>query len=443
MKRFSFFIAFMFIFLCTAVILPAEAQEEAGGLSVDIRGPGYTKMNIVLGQSFSAGGGSAMSGQATTLRENIRSNLTLMPFLGVVPEGKVLGGSGAVRGPKAEEIDFQPFTMSKIDLLITMNWVPGPNLGSVELRCYEVYSQKLLLGKGYDAVTKDQIPVIADRFCMELMALLTGKGDFFQSRIAFVRPSGRGKDIYIASPTGRDVVRATSFGDLGMALSPAWSPDGRSIAFTLIGSRSHHLGIWSGGKPKVYTLPSSAVISPSYMPSGTLAVAVNPKGGRNTDIYTVSGSRLGKALVSGSAIEVSPSFDSSGQVMAYVSDKSGGPNIYVRSGGSERRVSSSGYNTNPTVSPDGKFVAYSKAAGGGHKIFLADLETGQERQLTSGAGSDEHPSFSPDSYYIAFSSTRGGGSKIYITTINGDGPIPLPIGGGSAYMPSFSPVPAK
>ena len=95
------------------------------------------------------------------------------------------------------------------------------------------------------------------------------------------------------------------------------------------------------------------------------------------------------------------------------------------------------------MSPDGKYVTYSKAAGGGHRIFVYELATDTEKQVSFGGGSDENPSFAPDSYFIAFSSSRAGGRKLYLTTRNGDGAVQIPTGDGEALMPAFSPVAAK
>jgi len=363
-----------------------------------------------------------------------------MPFLKVMPESAILGG-GAMGGPLGDQIDFKPFALAKVDLVITSNWKRGQRAGDVELRAYEVFSKRLILGKEYIAVSRDQLPEIADRFCMELIALLTGKGDFFKSKIAFSRASGKGRDIWVVSPMGRDVTQITKYGDLGMAVSPAWSWDGGKIAFTLIGSTRHYLGVWSGGKAAVHTLPSTNVVSPRFMPSGAIAVALNLKG--STDIYALDGNfQPGRALAADSAVDVSPSFDKSGNLMAYVSDRLGSPNIYLKdlSGGSDRRISKSGgYNTNPCISSDGKYIVYSKLAGG-HRLFLYDIAADQERQISNGPGNDENPSFSPDSYFIAFSSTRGGGHQIYITTIHGENPILVPTG-GEAKMPSWGPAP--
>jgi TolB protein len=75
--------------------------------------------------------------------------------------------------------------------------------------------------------------------------------------------------------------------------------------------------------------------------------------------------------------------------------------------------------------------------GGQHKIFLVDLASGQERQLTFGANSDEDPTWSPDGYFIAFSSNRSGTKQLYLTTKHGDEPILIPTGPGDTEAPAW------
>ncbi len=439
MSKKSLFTAFLFLSFLIAQLGGATGAFAQGALTVNIHGPGQSKMNIVLARPFAA---QAQADAAVKLQDLISKNLAFMPFLNIVPQSNVLG---QVAGPAAEQIDFKPFLMSKIDVMVTANWTPGGNLGNVELRAFEVYSRQLLVGKGYDSVTEAQLPEVADRFCMELMLKLTGQGGFFNSQLAFVKSSGpKNSEIWTVRPMGRGLTKITEYGDLGMAVSPDWSFDGRRICFTLIGSRSHYLGVWSGGgKPKVYTLPCTSVVSPKFLPSGQIAASLNLQGGK-TDIYLLdSNMKPGRALVKSSSIDVSPSFDKSGNLMAYVSDQTGSPNIYLlnMSTGASQRITKFGYNTNPSISPDGAFIAFTRQFGGAQKVMLYEMATGQERQITSGGGTDENPSFSPDGYFIAFSSTRGGEKKIYITTIHGAAPVMVPTGNGPARMPSWGALP--
>ena len=75
------------------------------------------------------------------------------------------------------------------------------------------------------------------------------------------------------------------------------------------------------------------------------------------------------------------------------------------------------YNTNPSISPDGKLLTYARLTPEGQRIWMRDLATGAERQISFGPGDDEDPSFAPDGYYVAFASSRTGQWKIYLTVI--------------------------
>src|SRR5207245_364829 len=82
----------------------------------------------------------------------------------------------------------------------------------------------------------------------------------------------------------------------------------------------------------------------------------------------------------------------------------------------------------PQLSPDGRWVAYTvteyslKDNRGAARIWLADVATGQAREVTAGPGSDRQPRWSPDGKTLAFIATRQNGPQLWL----------LPIGGGEA-----------
>ncbi len=379
--------------------------------------------------------GAAVPALAAKFEEFVRQNISYLPFLELVEVSDLLGGDPS-RGLRAEDIDFKPLVLGKVDLVMTAGWQGG----DLQVRVYETMQGRRLVGKAYRGLDDRLAAKAADAFCAELMRALTGRSGFFNTTIAFVRKQGSSREIYAISPQGRNLTKITSIG--GVNLSPEWSKDGRSIIFTHVGEREHSLGVYdeTTGKVKLYNFTGHTVISPAYMPSGQVTVTLNMTG--NPDIYLLdSNYKPTKAMVQNRAIEVSQSFDSKGKHMAYVSDRYGNPHIFVMdlATGQETRVTTAGkYNTNPCLSPDGRYVAFSRQMPGGHKIFVHDLETGYERQITFGPGSDEEPAFGPDGYFVAFSSNRGGkGYRIYMTTRHGDAPMLVPTGSGEASMPAW------
>lgn len=78
----------------------------------------------------------------------------------------------------------------------------------------------------------------------------------------------------------------------------------------------------------------------------------------------------------------------------------------------------------PTVSPNGKWVAYTVATPdmdanrNASNIWLVSTESGAPIQLTQ-SGHDSSPAWSPDGKMIAFLSSRTGESQVYLLSMNG------------------------
>ena len=75
----------------------------------------------------------------------------------------------------------------------------------------------------------------------------------------------------------------------------------------------------------------------------------------------------------------------------------------------------------PTISPDGKMVAYSsdRAGKGNLDIWLQQIGGGEPVQLTRHEGDDYAPDFSPDGTHIVFRSDRTGGGLYIIPALGG------------------------
>ncbi|HYK40426.1 MAG TPA: S9 family peptidase [Candidatus Eremiobacteraceae bacterium] len=84
----------------------------------------------------------------------------------------------------------------------------------------------------------------------------------------------------------------------------------------------------------------------------------------------------------------------------------------------------------PALSPDGKWVAYTvavpdmEANRNASNIWLAPTSGGEAFQLTQ-SGKDSSPVWSPDSKTIAFISARSGDSQVYLLSMEGGEPRPL------------------
>ena len=104
-----------------------------------------------------------------------------------------------------------------------------------------------------------------------------------------------------------------------------------------------------------------------------------------------------------------------------------------------RLTTGSDLNTDPTVSPDGEWVAYaSDRSGEGHlDIWMQRLSGGEAMRLTTDPADDREPTFSADGSRIAFRSEREGGGIFVVPAYSGADARLLVR--GEAHGPRFSP----
>lgn len=97
-----------------------------------------------------------------------------------------------------------------------------------------------------------------------------------------------------------------------------------------------------------------------------------------------------------------------------------------------------GYEGEPSFSPDGQTIAYVSDRTGNFEIFLKQVSGGPDINLTNNAADDAQPAFSPDGKQIAFVSTRSGTSSLLYYGYD------LPLMGGDIWiMPALGGSPRR
>jgi TolB protein len=248
------------------------------------------------------------------------------------------------------------------------------------------------------------------------------------------------KEIYISDYDGENQRRVTTGRSLN--ITPRWSPDARSIAYT---SYRHGPGnifisnIYQGTLEEL-TKGSSESWLPAWSPDGTRVAFSSPRDG-NAEIYVVNrdGSNL-RRITNNPAIDTTPTWSPSGTQIAFVSDRSGSPQIYIvgADGLGLQKVTSESYADRPTWSPAPyNEIAYTARTGPGNDIKVKDLASGNVKQLTFGEGTNESPAFAPNGRHIAFMSTRSGKSQIFIMARDGKN-LKQVTRSGNNYQPDWS-----
>jgi TolB protein len=147
-------------------------------------------------------------------------------------------------------------------------------------------------------------------------------------------------------------------------------------------------------------------------------------------------------LTPGSYMVLTPRFNPTAQMIAFMSYIGGKPRVYlfdIETGRTEVLGNFPNMTFSPRFSPDGNRVVLTLENGGNSDIYLMDLRNRAVQRLTTDPAIDTAPSFSPDGRQIVFESDRGGGQQIYVMNVDGSNQRRISFSQGANGTPVWSP----
>jgi TolB protein len=349
------------------------------------------------------------------------------------------------RPSRFEEINFKDWRLLGMEHVVIGALHPvAAGQYEVEFRLVDVFNGRQVAGFRIPAA-HNQVRRTAHRIADIVFEKLTGIRGAFDTRIAYVTvkqtANGKRHTLQVADADGfNSQILLESTEPL---MSPAWSPDGRRLAYVSFEGRNSSVfvqDIFTGTREKVAGNPGINS-APAFSPDGTrLALTLSRDGNAEIYLLHLAGGRL-QRLTSDLSIDTEPSWSPDGTRIAFTSDRGGGPQIYEISanGGAPKRLSFSGnYNARPRYSPDGKHLALVNGHERHYRIGLLDMTDSGQTLLTR-ARLDESPSFAPNGSMILYTTRGARGTELAAVSVDGRIQQRLALQDGEVREPAWGP----
>ena len=350
-------------------------------------------------------------------------------------------GAPARAGGEAASLNYPLYQALGADFAIGMG-VTGDTL-QVTLHDVATSGVRRVLKARLPARTDARFRMAVHRLADQIVEAAVGTPGSAGTRILFVI----GGRLYRIDQDGAGLAEVRSGGEHAI-LSPAWDREGRRIAYMEFWSGHGRLFVQDAttGRRRAVTDGTTLDFTPAFSPDGkTLVFSRAIEEGTDVYAFNLKDNCCLQRLTAGRfADNLSPTYSPDGQRIAFVSTRSGLPQIYVMApDGTDQQLFApfdygvTGSSNAPDWSPDGQSVIFHRDVGGTLQVFVLDARTRTVRQLTS-LGRNEDPTWAPDSRHLAFVSDRAGFRQLWVIDIETGRIRPL-LQQSGIRLPAWSP----
>ncbi|NTV92939.1 MAG: hypothetical protein HGA72_06645 [Chlorobiaceae bacterium] len=184
------------------VSLPSSLLASETGEYIAIRKSGGGKIPLTFDKTFSKG--NKESGWADSFDSAVREGLDYSGLFSMIPPPlnvRADGGKGSVNFSALGSVGSEIYAGG------TVTRQSGEVV--LDMTVYETLSAKQILKKTYTG-REEQIRSLGQKFCADLVELLTGKKSVFGTKIAFISNRTGFKEVYECDFDGHNIVQLTS-----------------------------------------------------------------------------------------------------------------------------------------------------------------------------------------------------------------------------------------
>jgi len=416
---------------------PPPLHAQGVEVFLNVTGGGARKLNIAIPE-FTVVSGTDPQRLASLLATVAGKDLTFSGLFSVVAST----GSIPLEKPAALQESWSAFAAAGahagVHGLLTLR---GQRL-EAEMRLYDLTSpaHRLIATKKFDGAVA-QARRVAHKIADEIVLQFTGELGIANTKLAFVMGPKGAKEIYVADYDGAGAAAVTRNGSIN--LSPVWSPDTRSLAFTsFVRGYPDLYRAFPFERRPVQTLSAFPGInsSPAWSPDGrSLALTLSKDGNPELYVLNIATGAL-RRLTRHGGIDTEPTWSPTGRQIAFISDRTGTAHLFVMDtdGTNIRQLTTRGFHTQPRWSPKGDLIVYTQRQDG-HQLWAVNPDGSDPRQLTFGPGDAQAAAWAPDGRHLAFQSSRLGRPQIFVMPLDGTPPTQITSEPGEATSPSWSP----